>query len=219
MATIIFDFDSTLVNCESLELILQNKLEDKPEARKQIHEITLKGLRGDIPFSESMARRLQIAAPNRDEVEAFGIKALDMITEGMHDLIDHLHSQGSEVWVVSGGLYESLLPVCQDLGIDPSRVLGVRLLWGGNGEFLGIDPKDALSRSKVKGVAGISSKWSRPGVIVGDAMSDYRLYEQKVVEHFVLYTEHLECQEILRLGVESAKNAKELRERIDVLIE
>lgn len=218
MATIIFDFDSTLVNCESLELILQEKLKDQPEARLQIHEITQEGLKGAIPFSESMARRLAIAAPTKYEVEAFGLQALEMITDGMPGLIQDLISKGAEVWVVSGGLYESLLPVCQHLGIEESRVLGVRLLWGDQGEFLGIDPKDALSRSKVEGVASIASQWSRPGMIIGDAMSDYRLYEQKIVEHFVLYTEHLECMEIKQLGVESARNTQELRDKIDALI-
>lgn len=218
MATIIFDFDSTLVSCESLELILQEKLQDKSDTLSKIHEITQEGLKGVIPFSDSIARRLAIAAPNKGEVERFGLQALEMITDGIPDLIQDLLSKGVDVWVVSGGLYESLLPVCQYLGIDKSRVLGVQLLWGDKGEFLGIDPEDAFSRSKVEGVSKIASQWIRPRVIIGDAMSDYRLYEQKIVEHFILYTEHLECEEIKQLGVETANDTRELRNKIDVLI-
>ena len=218
MATIIFDFDSTLVGCESLELILKEKLKDRPEAKNEILEITQQGLRGVIPFSESLARRLAIASPSLKEVEEFGFKALGMITLGMKKLITEWISQGVDVWVVSGGIYESLLPVCRYLGIKDSHVMAVKLLWGNQGEFIGIDPNDALSRSKIEGVADVSSQWNKPTVVVGDAVSDYRLYEQNIVEHFVLYTEHLACREIIDLGVECAENTEELREKINVLI-
>ncbi len=218
MATVIFDFDSTLVSCESLEWILKEQLEGRPEIKEQIHEITQEGLNGTIPFSESLAKRLELAQPHRDNVVAFGHKALEMITVGMPELLEKLRSAGNDVWVVSGGLYESLLPVCGRLGIDEEHVMAVKLLWSSQGDFLGIDPNDALSRSKAEGVASASPGWSRPRIIVGDAMSDYRVYEQGIVDEFVLYTEHIECSDIAAFGVKKSKNVEELEEVLDAVI-
>lgn len=218
MATIIFDFDSTLISCESLEWILKEQLEGRPEIKERIHEITLEGLKGAIPFSESLAKRLELARPHRDDVVAFGQKSLEMVTAGMPELIRKYQDDGVDIWVVSGGLRESLLPVCEKLGVEAGQVLGVQLHWGMDGEFLGIDPEDSLSKSKVEGAAKIASQWSRPSIIVGDAMSDYRLFKQGIVDDFILYTEHIECIEIAKMGVKKAKNTEELREEIDAIL-
>ncbi|ADI37432.1 phosphoserine phosphatase, chloroplastic [Waddlia chondrophila 2032/99] len=219
MATIVFDFDSTLVQCESLEWILEEQLKGKPEVKKQIHEITLKGLKGIIPFSESLTERLKLAAPNRKAVAAFGQKALKMITSGIPELISKYKKDGVDIWVISGGLYESLVPACKHLGINEECVMGVRLLWGNQGEFLGIDPNDPLSRSKSAAAAAVSFLWSRPCIVVGDSVSDYQLFNEGIADEFVLYTEHIECTEIAKLDVKKANNTKKLKEMIDAILE
>ncbi len=219
MATIIFDFDSTLVSCESLEVILQRKLQGRPEAAQAVHEITQKGIRGLISFSESLSQRLEVAAPSKKDVEFFGKNALEYITPNMQTFIYDLQSKGVDIWVVSGAIYESILPVCQQLNIDLSQVHAVKLLWDYDGQFRGIDPKDPFSRSKLEGVRSLATKWRAPTIVIGDAMSDYQLYNQKIAEYFILYTEHLACQNVINLGVDTAKNVQELKEKIDVLIE
>ena len=62
--TVIFDFDSTIIKLESLEVILKNKLEDCPEKMVQIKNLTDKGMSGEINFHESISQRLAIAAPD-----------------------------------------------------------------------------------------------------------------------------------------------------------
>jgi phosphoserine phosphatase len=218
MPTVIFDFDSTIITCESLELILQDKLSGRPDLRERIHQITDAGLRGTLPFADSLAQRLAIAAPSRSEAEAFGVKALEMITPGMQALIGKLRSQGVDLWIVSGGLYESLLPVGRELKFPDNRILGVRLLWDKNGEFLGINPDDLFSRSKAEGSAPFASDWPRPRIAVGDAMSDYRLFKEKLTDHFILFEQHAACREVASLGVERAQNVDELEEKIYAFI-
>lgn len=218
MATVIFDFDSTIITCESLELILQNRVKDKPEIMEKIHQITDAGIRGKIPFSESLSKRLALAAPTKDEVLTFGKKAVGYITKGMEAYIQKLHDEGVDVWIVSGGIRESLLPVGKQLGIDPARIFGVQLLWKNDNAYGGIDPADPFSESKAKGVKEIVSKMHSPLIAVGDAMSDYRLFKEGLVDHFVLYTEHLLCKEIFELGIEQAGSVLELEGKIHAII-
>lgn len=219
MATIVFDFDSTLVTCESLELILERRVRGQPELMEEICKITEAGIRGKIPFSESLAKRLAIVSPSREDVQSVGEALLDMLTPGMEGLIQGFHQKNIDVWIVSGGVYESLIPVGQRLGIDISKIFGVKLLWNSKGKFRGIDTDDPFSRSKVEGVRGIIDRMGSPKIAVGDAMSDYRLFKEGLVEHFILYTETLACQEIIELGVDQAKQVAELEEMIHAIVE
>lgn len=209
MPAVIFDFDSTLISCESLEKILT------PADPVAFHGITEAGIRGEIPFSESLEKRLQMAAPTRQSVIDFGRKAHEWLTPGFDALIAKLHHRHNQVWIVSGAMREALLPLGKRLGIPESHILGVQLLWGSDGAFQGVNPSDGFSRSKVEGAQAAGVPWARPAIAVGDAMSDYNLYRQGLVDRFIAYTEHFRCEEVLRLGVEEANNVSELTKLLE----
>lgn len=209
--TVIFDFDSTIVTCESLEKILLQNLEGQPDIAQKIAEITEAGIRGKITFAESLAERLRLAAPTKEQVALFGQQALQWITPGMEELIQDLHNHGMEVWIISGGIQETLMPVAKKLHIPESQVKGVTLLWDEEGDFAGIDPSDSFSRSKLEGAKLFEEKWESPKIMVGDAVSDYCLFAENVVDHFILFTEHFRCDELLDKGVPVANNINELQ--------
>ena len=218
MATVIFDFDSTLISRESLEEILGKNLVDQPEKRVKIREITEEGIRGKISFAESLAQRLTLAAPTKQEAVEFGESACRWLTQGVASLIDDLHKEGVDIWIVSGGIQESLNPIGEKLGIPENQVHGVKLRWDNEGRFSGMNPSDPFSQSKVMGVMSLPRNWSSPVIAVGDAMSDYRLFERKVVDHFILFTEHFKCREVLDKGVQEAKDVIQLRQLIQRII-
>lgn len=56
MKNIIFDFDSTLIKKESLELILEPILQKSPAKLKEIEYITNLGMQGDISFRDSLQK-------------------------------------------------------------------------------------------------------------------------------------------------------------------
>jgi HAD superfamily phosphoserine phosphatase-like hydrolase len=218
MATIVFDFDSTIVSCESLEILLEEQISKNPELRAKIREITFDGMRGFISFEESLARRLSIAAPTKRQTEEFGRSAHQWLTLGMEELIQSLHSSLHDVWVVSGGIFESVLPLCERLKIPRDRVHAVKLMWDEKGKFAGIDEKVPFCRSKVEGCKPLEKFWNSPTIAVGDAMSDWRLFEKGMVEHFIAYTEHFRCKEVLEKGVPEAKNVYSLKRMIEEII-
>lgn len=211
MATIFFDFDSTLIKIETLERILEDKLKDQPEKKEKIKEITEAGMRGKISFNTSFKERLTLATPSRLDAELMGEKALNWITSGMEELISSLKRHQVDLWIVSGALKESVLPVGVHLGIEKDHILGVSLLWDRNGEYAGIDSTDPFSRSKVEGLRERSKEWQSPIIGIGDAMSDYRLLEEGIIERFILYTEHFRCKELMEKGLTMAENAYQLQ--------
>jgi phosphoserine phosphatase len=218
MPTIVFDFDSTIISCESLEIILERRARKNPQVQNEIKQITESGIRGKISFSESLQKRLALASPSKEDAMDFGSTAFQWLTFGMEELIAELRSWKLDIWIVSGGIIESLIPLGSRLKIPRDHIHGVKLLWDEKGNFCGIDESIPFCRSKVEGCRSLTKKWQSPTIAVGDAMSDFRLFEEGIVEHFIAYTEHFQCKEVLEKGVKEAKNASNLKSRLREII-
>lgn len=217
MATVIFDFDSTLITCESLEEVLKTK--GLPQKQlQQIKEITSLGMSGKISFLSSLEKRLSMALTSKQDFEEFGKQAVQFLTLGMKDLIKELQSQKIDVWIVSGAIREVLLPIGKKLEIPQQRMLGVDLLWSKEGNYAGIDPTRPINHSKWEGASQIASKWTSPKIAIGDGMTDFALYEHKLVDQFIAFTQNAYRQELIDKGVPECKTTAELRQLIKRMI-
>ena len=211
MATVCFDFDSTLIDRESLDEILARRLGADEEAAARVREITDRGMDGAFGFRESMERRLAIAKPDRAMVTAFGEEAVAYLTPGLAELIAGL---AAEVWIVSGGLEEALLPVARHLGVPAERVLGTQVEWGPAGELVGL----LRCGPKEEAVGAVSADWSRQRIAVGDGMSDYALLEAGCVDHLIAFTQHARRTPVVATGAPEAANVSELEYLLRQLI-
>ena len=210
MATIVFDFDSTLITKESLEIILADSLRNKPDIMARIEALTAKGMAGGCSFAESLGARLALAAPRRQDVAAFGDHGHHYLTAGMADLVADLLKRDASVHIVSGGLVEAIRPVALKLGIAANQVHAVQLRWSETGTFLGVDPEDPFSQSKVLGFAPLAVDLPKPIVIVGDGMTDYQLYEADLADHFVAFCQNVHREAVVARAQHVATSTAEL---------
>lgn len=190
MATVIFDFDSTLINCESLEEILKLK-GITPE---KFQSITNAGMEGKMPFEESLKKRLALAPLSIDDFKTFGVKAINHLTQGMDDLIHSLQKRGVDVWIISGAFREAIYPLAAKLNIPKNQVLALRF----EGPYL----------TKAEQASEVS--WSRPAIIIGDGMTDYELVEKGFADRFIIFTQHVKRQAVMKKG-EEASSVDELK--------
>ncbi len=218
MATVIFDFDSTLITCETLEEVLKEKIAD-PERMQQIKEITEQGMSGKMSFLSSLESRLRMATVSRQDFYAFGRRAAQFLTPGMAELIQELKEQAVDIWIVSGTVRDVLLPIGNLLGLPENRLLGISLLWSRDGIYAGIDATRPINRSKWEGAKEVSVHWSSPKIAVGDGITDYALYEHKLVDNFIAFTQNVRRQAILDKGVAEAHTVEELRRCLYSLIQ
>ena len=218
MTTVLFDFDSTLITCESLEEILRPLCRRRPEIMGRIEALTDAGMAGKLSFAQSLAQRLQLAAPTRAQVTAFGNGARSLLTEGMEELVKRLFERDVEVRIVSGGLREAILPVAGLLGITPDRVHAVRLLWSSEGDFLDIDENDPFSRSKLAGALALAHSWPRPLIAIGDGMTDYHLKSQGLADHFIGFVGNQKRKAVVALNQPMAENSNELWNHLEGLL-
>jgi phosphoserine phosphatase len=198
LGTLILDFDSTVITRESLEVLLARA---RPDRADEIREITAAGMDGRISFRESLEKRLALARPTRAEVEALGREALGWITPGMEG------GWGAwQVWLVSGGLTEALLPVANRLGIPPERVLATRARWSDKGELLGLDVRDKTAQIRDHAAA-----MPRPRILVGDGITDWEPFRDGIVDRFTAFTANVRRPSVVATGAPEAASAADLR--------
>lgn len=218
MPAVIFDFDSTLIPGESLELALARAPGVGADELRRIEAITRRGMEGEIGFAESLEARLGIARPTRESLNELGTELARGLTGGAADLVDRLHAAEMEVWIVSGAFRDVLLPPGRALGIPDDRIHGVRARWDDGGAFVGLVPEDGFSCSKVVGARWLRPGWSRPAVGVGDGATDYALFAAGLVDAFVPYTEHARRQSVLAHGLPAAADMTELGKLLETLL-
>jgi phosphoserine phosphatase len=198
LGTLILDFDSTLITRESLDVLLARA---RPDLADEIREITAAGMDGRITFRESLEKRLALARPTRAQVEALGREALGWITPGMEG------GWGAwQLWLVSGGLTEALLPVAESLGIPPDRVLATRARWSDTGELLGLEVRD-----KPEQIREHAAAMSRPRILVGDGITDWEPFRDGLVDRFIAFTANVRRASVVATGAPEAASAAALR--------
>ena len=205
MGTVVFDFDSTLIDCESLDQLLARVLAGQPERIAEVHEITVAGMEGRLEFHESLAQRLAIARPTLTAVEAFGREAVGRLVPGTEAFVKRL-IQRAEVWIVSGALREAVLPAAARLGVPESRVLATGVAWSETGLL----ERVTECRTKVEHLEPLSEGWARPRIMVGDGITDHAPHAAGLVDHFVAFTAIARREAVVQTGAPEAASVPEL---------
>jgi HAD superfamily phosphoserine phosphatase-like hydrolase len=216
MATILFDFDSTLISVESLDTILSAHLEARGQ-RLELERIGRWGMEGRLPFRDSLRARLALARPTREEVLAFGQRAWNLRTRGMAPVIEELVLKGHAVWIVSGAPREAVLPLASRLGIPGERVLAIELRWDEAGALVGLAEENPILEGKWRALEPICREWERPRIAVGDGVTDWEVVAHGCADLFIAYTEHARRAAVLERCSMSASSASELHRLLEEL--
>ena len=218
MATVIFDFDSTLVTCESLEEIARSKQVDAKKMQL-IHEITNQAMAGEVNFLSSLKKRLNLLSLSREDFLNFGQRVHHYLTPGMAELIAALQTQGVAIWVVSGALREVILPLGKRLKIPEEQLLGIDLEWCPDGQIAGFNEELPINRSKWEGAQEFQTSWRYPRINIGDGMTDYALYEHGLVDHFIAFTQNVRRPALLEKRMAEANSVTKLSNQLKAIIE
>jgi len=109
---ILFDMDSTLIQCEVID-----ELAKHAGVGPQVAEITEAAMRGEIDFQESFRRRMRLLKGMKEGVLQ-GIADTLPVTEGAPRLIANLKMLGYKVGILSGGFTYFARKLQKELGID-----------------------------------------------------------------------------------------------------
>jgi phosphoserine phosphatase len=217
MATILFDFDSTLCPDESLEVVLRASIGDDEERLGRVEAWTRRGMEGEVDFRTSLESRLAIARPTLGAVRRIGAELAGALTEGARECVDVLRDAGHDVRIVSGGFRDVILPSARALGLADDSVHAVSAAWGAGGDLDHL-VDDGFLDSKVEGIRRLDPAWPRPIFGVGDGATDHALLDAGVTDHFVAFTGHVRRGFLDRVKVPEVDHMRELPPLIESLL-
>jgi D-3-phosphoglycerate dehydrogenase len=191
-ATFVFDFDSTLVRIETLEVLADIALAGSPDAetvRAEIGRLTDQAMAGEVDFGEALRRRLALLPLTREHVRRLAERILDEGTPSVRKNLAFFRDNAVRIVILSGGFREIIAPVAERLGVAPERVLCNDLVYDAGGRITGVDDANPLSRAGGKAEALKALNLTRPVVMVGDGWTDAEVKQAGAADRFYAFTE------------------------------
>ncbi|PTD14685.1 phosphoglycerate dehydrogenase [Flavobacterium columnare] len=209
----IFDFDSTFIQVEALDelcTIIHGETPIAETVLKTIQEITNQGMEGSITLKESLSKRIHLLQAHRDHLEELIKKLKDKISTSVIQNKNFFKLHSEEVYVISNGFKEIIVPIVQEFGIKPENVLANTFVFDHHGNIVGFDEKEELCENKGKALKIQSLKLEGEVIMIGDGYTDYETLQYGVVSKFYAFTENIKRQVVLDLAEKVAPSLDEI---------
>ena len=203
MKLAVFDFDSTLMDGETLEFIAKEY-----NIEPLMKQITTEAMEGKIDFFESLTQRVALLKGAEEEKVIEICKNLPYMN-GAKETIKELHKLGYKVVCFSGGYETATIPAQEVLGYDAqfSNILHFKdVIMTGQvgGEMMFSDSKGKM----IKRLQSLLNITEENTLTVGDGANDISMFKhagkrvafcakQKLKEHANIIIENKNLTEIL----------------------
>ena len=190
----IFDFDSTLTKVEALDILAEITLANNPRKDAVIQEIidiTNLGIDGEISFTTSLEKRIQLLKANKSDLNPL-IEALKkQVSKSIESNKAFFEAYANDIYVISCGFKEFIDPIVAEYNIPTERVFANTFEFAADGEIIGFDATNPLSQhnGKIECLKGMNL--SGEVQVIGDGYSDYVTREAGVADTFFAYTENV----------------------------
>jgi len=176
------DFDSTIVRQEGIDELARVK-----GLTEEVCKITRDTMDGKIPFDKSLSERLKLIKPSVRDIENLNQYNVFSLSTNVDLFIDNLHSRGVDVYVISGGIRQLILPITRTLNIPDNNVYANTILFNDKDDYNGIK-ESILTKNDGKTtqiIELINTHHYDSIVMIGDGQTD--LETKSVVDMFIGY--------------------------------
>ena len=202
-----FDFDSTLINAETLDLIASNKNLKDFEIEK-IKEITNQAMNGEISFNKALNERLKILKINQNDVFEIKNQIHAKINKSILDNISFFSK--NNCFIISGGFREIIQPVADILKIPFEKVFAINLIFDQQFEHFILDNENPLAHNKGKSHVINQLDFKENQIMIGDGYTDLEVKLENPKIKFYAYTEVVYRNNIVIQADKVVSNLNEL---------
>lgn len=209
----IIDFDSTFTRVEALDVLAEIVLahSSKKDAVVQaIHEITNRGMNGELDFRESLTLRLDLLKANRDDIHHLAERLKAQISPSFERNQKHLSALKDNVYVVSNGFKEFIIPVIETYGLLPENVYANTFVYDEDGNITGFDTNNPLSRNGGKSLVIKDLHLNGDVYVIGDGANDLEIWKAGYANKFYLFTENVEREKVKKEANHFASTVDEI---------
>ncbi|MBS0287934.1 MAG: phosphoglycerate dehydrogenase [Proteobacteria bacterium] len=199
--TYIFDFDSTIIQVEALDILAKVGLANHPkkdEQLAQVQNITKMAMEGRYSYQESLSERFALLNLTSAHLE----QAIEIIKEHITPSIernkDFFKNNADNIYILSGAFIEIVWPIVQMLGIKRHHVFANRLLYDFESSIIDYDRTNPLAHDQGKVVVTQMLNLKGNVVVVGDGYTDYEIKANGAAHTFVAFTENVARESVTK---------------------
>ncbi len=209
----IIDFDSTFITLEALDLLAEISLRNNPKKKQilnEIKELTLQGMEGKLGFAESLKKRLALFQPSKNDIVLLEKKLNKHITPSVLRNKEFFAQCAPNIYIISGGFKEYIVPIVEKLGLDAKNVLANSFVFNKKNVAVDYDHTNPASHDKGKIKLIKSLHLSGKIYVVGDGYTDYQVKEAGQADRFFAFVENIKREGIIKKADYVVPNFDEL---------
>lgn len=190
----VFDFDSTLTKVEALDVLAEITLANNPqkeEILEGISNITNLGIDGEISFTESLEKRIQVLNAKKSDLSILIDELKQKVSPSIERNKEFFERFSEDIYVISAGFKEFIDPIVAEYNIPSERVFANTFEFDENEMIVGFDRENVLSthNGKIQCLKDLGLKGEIQ--VIGDGYSDAVTKEAGVADTFFAYTENV----------------------------
>ena len=196
----IIDFDSTFTKVEALDELGEIALKDHPEKGKILQEIidlTNAGMEGKSSFSDNLKKRIDLLQANKRHLPQLVEKLKTKVSESIKRNRHFFEEFSDNVMIVSSGFREFIEPIVTEYGIKKENIYANTFETDQQGNIVGFDKNNVLSRDKGKIEQLKIMKLNGEVYVIGDGYTDYEIKEAGLANKFYAFTENISRNAVL----------------------
>ena len=199
----VFDFDSTLVQVESLPELARVSLKNHPERAERLREverITELTATGKMSMAEGIAIRIELLNGHRKHLDSLARVLKRSISPSVKRNRAFFKKYRNHIYVLSNGFREFIVPIAKGLGLREDHVFANGFLLDGDGYIVGFDSRNPLIHQN--GKARVLRELGLEGEIyvIGDGFSDMKMREAGLATRFYAFTENARREPVVELA-------------------
>ncbi len=211
--TFIFDFDSTFIKVEALDVLCEVIYQDSAagvQILSEIQRLTDLGMEGKLSLKESLTQRIQLLQANRDHIGSVIEELKKKVTASVIRNRAFFKQHSDNIYIISNGFKEIIIPIVQEYGIKPEHVLANTFKFDHDGNIIGFDEKDELceNQGKVKKIKSLNLNGE--AIMIGDGYTDYETLEGGAVSKFFAFTENVSRKIVVEKASQIAPSLDEI---------
>ena len=172
MKLAVFDFDSTLMDGETIEFLAR-----EAGVEEEVCNITTRAMNGELDFFESLTKRVSLLKGIREDRVNEVCRNLPLMA-GAVETVKKLREKGYKVICFSGGFRHATVPMGEKLGLDGefSNVLHVKdgILTGFAGGEMMFNNSKGIMLSKLQRILGVTPENT---IAAGDGANDLSMFK------------------------------------------
>ena len=114
--TFIFDFDSTFIQVEALDVLCGVIYENNATGQQvltEIQRLTDLGMEGKLSLKESLTKRIDLLQANRDQLANVITKLKSKVSDSVVRNRNFFKQNADNIYIISNGFKEIIIPIVQ----------------------------------------------------------------------------------------------------------